>query len=357
MMARMSVMESRDTMTPACRNSLVSRPRVPSSIQQREILMETESLFRWSRLITEFFQFIGAFCAIGAVGFHFAVARRLPAPASSPASGHSIHDHANRRAAIIGLIGVVIALVLLGISLPTTAAQRHIEVGQVLTSDTRTMLRLAFSLIALAGFFLALAGKELGWILTVIGVIIGRLQGVFTGQFGGLINSFHMLFGGLWIGTLLVLVVAGIAVVMRHEPARELRGPQVADMVNRFSPLALVSGLAVVLFGVITAWQHLNPLSALWTTPYGYSLIAKLVAVAVVFALGAWNWRRQRPRLGSEETAATIRKSSTAELSVALLVLVLTAVMLAFPSPRRPGAAPANGAPTPGATGGPPQTP
>ena len=323
--------------------------------------METESLIKWSRMITELVQFLSAFLAIGAVGFHYAVERRLSTvPPSSAASGRSINDHANGRAATIGLVGVLMALVMLAISLPTTAVQRHLEVSQMLTSDSRTLLRLSFSVIALVGFILALTRRELGWILAFVGVIIGRFQGIFTGQFGGLINSFHVLFGGLWIGTLFVLVVAGIAVVLRHEPARELRGPHVADMVNRFSPLALVSGMAVVLFGVIIAWQHLNPLSSLWTTTYGYALLAKLAVVAVVFALGAWNWRRQRPRLGSEETAATIRTSSSAELTVALLVLVISAVLVSLPSPRAPrpgGATPGaagNGAPPPGA---PPQTP
>jgi putative copper export protein len=63
-----------------------------------------------------------------------------------------------------------------------------------------------------------------------------------------------------------------------------------------------------------------------------------------VFALGAWNWRRQRPKLGSEEAAGLIRRSSVTELSVATLVLVVTAVLVSLPAPRPPkgpGRAPA----------------
>jgi len=69
----------------------------------------------------------------------------------------------------------------------------------------------------------------------------------------------------------------------------------------------------------------------------GYTLIAKLWVVALVFALGAWNWRRQRPTLGSEAAAASIRRSATAELTVAAIVLVITAVLVSLPSPRPPG--------------------
>jgi putative copper export protein len=78
----------------------------------------------------------------------------------------------------------------------------------------------------------------------------------------------------------------------------------------------------------------LHVLSNLWSTPYGVALIIKLLLVAFVFALGAWNWRRQRPTLGSEGAAMSIRRSSTAELTVATLVLIATAIVVSLPSPK-----------------------
>ena len=60
----------------------------------------------------------------------------------------------------------------------------------------------------------------------------------------------------------------------------------------------------------------------------------KLCFVALVFILGAWNWRRQRPRLGSEEAAGRIRRSSIMELSVATIVLIVTSILVSLPSPR-----------------------
>jgi copper transport protein len=137
-----------------------------------------------------------------------------------------------------------------------------------------------------------------------------------------------------WVGSLFVLVVAGITPVLRDQAAGPRRGAIVADMVNGFSPLALIASGFLVLFGIITAWQHLRVLRALWTTPYGYALIAKLSVVLVVFALGAWNWRRRRPALGSEDGARAIRRSATAELAAAAVVLACTAVLVSLPSPR-----------------------
>jgi copper transport protein len=78
----------------------------------------------------------------------------------------------------------------------------------------------------------------------------------------------------------------------------------------------------------------------LWSTPYGITLIVKLAFVIAVFALGAWNWRRQRPMLGTEPAAAAIRRSAAAELTVAGVVLVITSLLVSLPSPRPPGAAP-----------------
>jgi putative copper export protein len=96
-------------------------------------------------------------------------------------------------------------------------------------------------------------------------------------------------------------------------------------------------------FGVITAWQHLHTLSALWTTPYGITLVVKLLAVAGVLALGAWNWRRQKPRLGTEIGVASLRRSATGELVAAFVVLAITAILVSLPSPKPPGPPPGAG--------------
>jgi len=96
----------------------------------------------------------------------------------------------------------------------------------------------------------------------------------------------------------------------------------------------LSMGGVVVAFGLITAWRHLHVLSNLWSTPYGYALIVKLLLAGTVFVLGTWNWRRQRPTLGTEDASVSIRRSSIAELTVATLVLVATAVVVSLPAPK-----------------------
>jgi copper transport protein len=124
-------------------------------------------------------------------------------------------------------------------------------------------------------------------------------------------------------------------------------------MVARFSPLALVSSGLLALTGLITAWRHLHVLSNLWSTPYGLTLIVKLCLVLCVVGLGAWNWRRMTPRLGEESAAHALRRSASAEIGVAAVVLVVTAILVSLPAPRAPGQGGGEGGEG-GGEGGPP---
>jgi putative copper export protein len=58
--------------------------------------------------------------------------------------------------------------------------------------------------------------------------------------------------------------------------------------------------------------------------------------VACVLGLGAFNWRRQRPLLGTEAGARALRRSAAAELAVAMVVLLVTSVLVTLPSPKPP---------------------
>jgi copper transport protein len=306
--------------------------------------MQAEPLIQWSDPVREYVGFVAQFVALGAVGFRYAALRkRLPKATGVDATvdpflraEHDMLEHAARRAALIGLLGALIQAVMLAQSLPGAAAKAHLSIGQLLTSDLQTGANTLLAVLAVIGLGLAVGGRRWGWSLALIGMIGASLTDILVGRWSHLANALHRLVGGLWLGTLLVLVIAGLGVILHDERARDRRGVIAADMVNGFSPLALTCGVVIVLSGLFTAWRHLNPLSSLWTTPYGYTLLAKLCLVASVFALGAWNWKRQRPMLGSEDAAHAIRRSSKAELTAAALVLAASAVLVSLPSPRPP---------------------
>jgi copper transport protein len=148
------------------------------------------------------------------------------------------------------------------------------------------------------------------------------------------VNAVHVLAASTWLGTLLVLALVGIRGLIRSNSSGAQRAGLVADLVNSFSPLALTASAIVAITGATTAWLHLKRISALWTTSYGIALMIKLVFVLIVVVLGAWNWKRVRPTLGSEGTEHIIRRSATMELTFAALVLLATSVLVTLPSPR-----------------------
>jgi putative copper export protein len=174
------------------------------------------------------------------------------------------------------------------------------------------------------------------WIIAALAGIAFALRNITSGKWASLVNPLHETAASLWLGTLFVLVVAGLPAILRSTMSSERRGTLVADLIGDFSPVAIGASLLLVVTGVTTAWRHLKYVSALWTTPYGYAFDVKLVLVATVVALGAWNWRRMRPRLGAEQAAHDIRRSAKAELFFATLVLVVTGVLVSLPAPRLP---------------------
>ena len=291
--------------------------------------MQAEPLLQWSDPARELVSFVAQFLTAGAIGFRYFALHGWRIE-----SDRAFYEDAARRAGMLGLLGVVVRLIMAWMSLPGAAARKHMAPVAFAISDPSTAMQFGFLAIALVGFVLASARISAGWPLAAFGVVATSLRNALLAKWSTLVNPIHVLAAGLWIGTLFVLVVAGLSALLRHEPTRERRGAIAADMVNGFSPLALTMGGVGVLFGVITAWRHLHRLESLWTTPYGYTLMVKLIFVACVFVLGAWNWRRQRPTLGSEPAAAAIRRSGTAELTVAAIVLVITSILVSLPSPK-----------------------
>jgi len=291
--------------------------------------MPTEPLIQWPEPIVQFIGFIAQFLAAGAIGFRFFALKGRRIESDRP-----FYVDAASRAAVLGLVGDLVSLVVMLWQLPGLAARKHLSAGAFLIGDSQTALQFGFLVLAAIGFLIAARHVQAGWFLAVVGVVVGSLRAALAGKWTSLINPIHVLAAGFWIGTLFVLVVAGLAALLKHESARARRGAIAADMVNGFSPLAMSMGGIVVLFGVITAWRHLHKLDALWTTPYGYALIVKLLFVAMVFGLGAWNWRRQRPTLGTDEAASSIHRSASAELLVAGIVLTITAILVSLPSPK-----------------------
>ena len=280
--------------------------------------MAAEPLIHWPEPITEFLGFVGLFLADGAIGLPLRGAAR-PAHATrrtgsggcrprigarprhrAPGVGDRAHrrdDH--RRAGRARAAG----------ERREPASHRRRAPGR---ERCRSRSRSPWSRSPPPGSPGPRPATCAAWPLAAFAVIGAALRAIATGSWSRLVNPLHMLAGGLWIGTLFVLVCSALAMSGGLERAR--RDRWVAARVAAFSPLALGSAAVLATMGVITGWRHLGRIDALWTTPYGATLIVKLMLVACVLALGAWNWRRQRPALGQEARSprcGTARPSSS----------------------------------------------
>lgn len=303
-------------------------------------------LIRWG-------MFIGTLIVIGAVAFRQLVLRfiRRKVPADAP-----ILDDAARRAARLGHRAAVALLVVMLLRLGAQSLSMHgaaeaLEPGLVLGIVARTLwghgwiAQLIGVAIGIIGFGAARsiadhnAKRSRGW-TTATGAAIVL---AFTPAFGGhaaaaprllvptiLADGLHVFGAGGWLGSLLMVLLAGIPAALAL-PA-EQRGPMVAELVNAFSPTALMFAGLVGATGVFAAWIHLGSIPALWQSQYGQRLLVKLALLSVVALTGAYNWLRVKPTLGQIEGATRIRRSARVELAVGVLVLLITAVLVATPT-------------------------
>lgn len=143
-------------------------------------------------------------------------------------------------------------------------------------------------------------------------------------------HGLHVLAAGLWLGTLAMVLAATRPTAASTEPQSRARLSQAID---RFSPQAMVCVAVLATSGVVAAWQHVSDLQSLFT-PYGFALIAKVVAFGAAGSCGLYNWRVVRPSLAVHPDGAShLRSMASLELSCGLCALVLTSVLTSMPMP------------------------
>lgn len=252
---------------------------------------------------------------------------------------------------LLGLAGTVAGLGLQGAWAAGRPAVDLFDwdlLGQVL--DTR-FGRVWFAktlLWLLAGVVLAdllqrgrIAAKSTAWRVGAGVVTLGLLRT--TGLTGHAVESTRPLLTQLadlvhlagicaWIGGLAVLL---FGVLSRRDPG------ELAAVVPRYSRLAMVSVLAVIVAGVVLAWQTVGDWGRLSTTDYGRTLVVKLLVLAVVLVIAqgskSWVARRLDFAVVLRGDAATVRPFvySVAAETALVIVVLLAASLLVTASPGR----------------------
>jgi putative copper export protein/methionine-rich copper-binding protein CopC len=203
------------------------------------------------------------------------------------------------------------------------------------------VLQAIATLAFVTGLFIAKAphGRGVGWMGAGAGAVllsavpalsghaasVGRMNGIAI-----LSDTLHVLGAGVWMGTLAALLAVGIPAALI---AADGAAGAVAAMVRAFSPMALAGAAVVAVTGILNVVFQLGAISEVWSTGYGRALLIKLALLAGVGALGFYNWRRVLPTLGDDAGIRRLRRSARAELGLGLVVLLVTAVLVALPTP------------------------
>jgi putative copper export protein/methionine-rich copper-binding protein CopC len=291
--------------------------------------------------------YLGLLLVIGAFAFHHAV---LPVLRRIQQSETGLNASLGHRAASVGLAGAVVvgAAVLLRLYAQSYAMHgpaRVLDGGLVASMLTTTtwgrgwLLQLVGVGVAFGGFWGARRESRRAWIVAGFGVVALAFSPAFSGHAASapqltalaiLADGLHVIGAGGWLGSLLVVLVVGIPAALRLDESERHRA--VADLINAFSPTALGFAGLTAATGVFAAWIHLGQVSALWQTAYGQTLLVKLAILSVVAGTGAYNWLRVKPALGSAIGTVRIRKSARLEVAVGVLVILVTAVLVATPT-------------------------
>lgn len=300
-----------------------------------------------------FFLYSALLVVIGAVAFKMLV---LGLVGKSPNSDPVFLVDAGRRAAAIGWAA---ALVLLAACVARLGAQSWALNGfnglsaspiRILATETRWgvswLAQIGATLLAAAGFAMARRAKSeprrtgMGWMIVSLAAVVLAFTPAFASHAAAvperrpvalLLDGLHIIGAAGWLGSLLVVLAAGIPAALALHPDR--RGRAVADLFNAFSPTALAFAGLVAMTGLYAAWIHVGGFASLWEAKYGKLLLAKLAVLGIMALTGAYNWLRVKPALGTIEGIGRIRRSARTEVLVGIVVLVITSVLVATPTP------------------------
>jgi copper transport protein len=148
----------------------------------------------------------------------------------------------------------------------------------------------------------------------------------------------HLLGVAVWVGGLVGLVF--LAFPATRGVSETDRVGLMAPIVSRFSDFAMVAVAVIVASGVLRGYLEIRSIDGLTGTSYGLTLLVKLAAFLPLLALGAINNRWTKPRIERAAAAgapspqlSTLRRLVTLEIAAGVLILGITAALVALAPP------------------------
>lgn len=292
--------------------------------------------------------FIGLLATIGVIAFQGVVLALLRTTGVDHAM---LIAAATTQAARVGIAG---ALLVLAAAVARLLAQSYAMHGPQQIFNTQFirlmltstvwgwgwLMQSAAACVAVGGFWWATRRPAPGWWVARIGVGILAFTPALSGHAAAApelttlaiaADGLHVIGAGGWLGSLLLVILVGVPLAVRLSDGE--RGKTAADLFNAFSPAALTFGAIAGVTGVFAGWLHLGSVPALWQSAYGQTLLVKLALLSILALIGANNWLRIKPTLGTDQSVPRMRRSAVAEIAVGGIIVVVTAVLVATSPP------------------------
>lgn len=150
--------------------------------------------------------------------------------------------------------------------------------------------------------------------------------------------TIHLAAASLWIGGLIMFTTTR-STLLADQPEHE-HSALLAQIIGRFSTLAMLSVGLVTLSGSIVAFTRFMVISDLWQTDYGRVLLVKLILFGFMLLLGAYHLLIVSPALRRSPQSGKLwlprfRYSLTLETCLACALILIAAILAALPPPER----------------------
>lgn len=183
---------------------------------------------------------------------------------------------------------------------------------------------------------LARRADQSGWWVALLGftVLLGA-GSAWTSHAAGrlgpralllILDALHQLAAGVWIGGLLHLTVSG---------ALRIHAPEAGVLLKRFSTVATVAVVVLVVSGVGLTLSYVDGPPALLGTAYGVMVLTKVAVLGGVLGLGAANFVAvRRLAAGADVPLGRLRRFVEVEFGLGLTVLFIAASLTSLPPAR-----------------------
>jgi copper transport protein len=299
-------------------------------------------------LAVRWLEFVALLAMVGTVTFNLLVIRRLGTTIPERVADRAAYGawHIAAGAAALGALTLVARLWLQSRALfgPEDAFN-----GQQLDTLIREtvwgagwILQAVATLAYFIGLMVARApyGRATGWMGAAIAALLLAAVPALSGHAAAtermtavaiVSDWLHVLGAGVWLGTLGTVLLAGFpAAAFAGEGQGSLA---FARIVRGFSPVALAGAGIAGATGIVNSLFHLTAVSQLWSMWYGRMLVLKLLLLAVVAALGWVNWKRILPVAETPDGNRRLRRNAAMELANGIVVILVTAALVALPTP------------------------